>query len=312
MYSLGLVLYEMLAGHAPFAADTDIATAVARLTSPPRPVSLERADVPPAFERVLDRALALDPAERWPTALAFRDAVAPLRSNDTPLTAVVTTVSNPDPTMPVRVQPRAAVPVETGPASTARGANASLARVLIWIVAFAIGAAGGYLGYRELTKSDPVAVVTPAPDPAPLPITAVKDYDPEGDRGENPNQVNAAIDNNTATFWSTESYRQRDVGGLKRGVGLVVDLGTTPTVTAVRVQSPDAGWSAEVYSANAVPASLAGWGAPIARGSDLGSDYTFQAQPVRRARYVLLWITNLPPQQPFRLRIAEVTVIGTT
>ena len=311
VYSLGLVLYEMLAGHAPFAADTDIATAVARLTSPPRPVSLERTDVPPAFEQVLDRALALDPADRWPSALAFRDAMAPLRSNDTPLTAVVTTVSSPDPTMPVRVQPRAAVPVETEPARSARGANTSLARVLIWIIVFAVGAAGGYLGYRELTKSDPVAVVTPAPKPAPLPIVAVKDYDPEGDRGENPSQVNAAIDKNTATFWSTESYRQRDVGGLKRGVGLVLDLGTTPTVTAVRVQTPDAGWSAEVYNADGVPATLAGWGAPVARGTDLGSDATFQAAPARRARYVLLWITNLPPQQPFRLRVAEVTVIGT-
>jgi len=41
IYSLGLVLYEMLCGKAPFEADTDIATAVARLTAPPRPISLE-------------------------------------------------------------------------------------------------------------------------------------------------------------------------------------------------------------------------------------------------------------------------------
>src|SRR6478752_840519 len=70
IYSLGLVLYEMLCGKAPFEADTDIATAVARLTAPPRPISLECPAVSPALEHVIDRALTKDPADRWPSALA--------------------------------------------------------------------------------------------------------------------------------------------------------------------------------------------------------------------------------------------------
>ncbi|MGZ7018613.1 MAG: serine/threonine-protein kinase, partial [Acidimicrobiia bacterium] len=52
LYSLGLVLYEMLCGKAPFEADTDIATAVARLTTPPRSIRLECPAVPPGLERV--------------------------------------------------------------------------------------------------------------------------------------------------------------------------------------------------------------------------------------------------------------------
>src|SRR3954447_22773236 len=84
IYSLGLVLYEMLCGKAPFEADTDIATAVARLTTPPRPIRLECPSVPAALEQVIDRALTKDPADRWPSALAFRDAVAPFRDDHTP------------------------------------------------------------------------------------------------------------------------------------------------------------------------------------------------------------------------------------
>ena len=84
IYSLGLVLYEMLCGKAPFEADTDIATAVARLTTPPRPITLECPAVPPGLEKVIDRALTKDPDDRWPSALAFRDAVAPFRTDATP------------------------------------------------------------------------------------------------------------------------------------------------------------------------------------------------------------------------------------
>src|SRR6185437_5677037 len=72
---------------APFEADTDIATAVARLTTPPRPIRLECPSVPAALEQVIDKALTKDPADRWPSALAFRDAVAPFRDDHTPAPA---------------------------------------------------------------------------------------------------------------------------------------------------------------------------------------------------------------------------------
>ena len=312
IYSLGLVLYEMLCGRAPFEADTDIATAVARLTAPPRPIRLECPDVPIGLERVIDRALTKDPADRWPTALSFRDALAPFRTDATPSRA---SPGRADPTMPVRLPPRRSsgpAPAAVAAATKAHRSAFTPARLALWAAVFAIGVSAGYLGYRAV-DDQPVSNAAPPPTPVvggPLTIVGARDYDPEGDGRENPQQVSAVWDNNVATVWSTEQYKQRDVGGLKTGVGLVIDLGAPKKVERVEVVSPDSGWSAQVYTNDVVPPTLAGWGPARFNGQGLGSDAVLVLQPPAQARYVLLWITNLPPSQPFRLRVAEVRVIG--
>ncbi|MCB0962861.1 MAG: serine/threonine protein kinase, partial [Acidimicrobiales bacterium] len=61
LYALGVVLYEALAGQPPFAADTDAATALARLQHDPAPLRSHRAEVPPAVEAVVLQALARRP-----------------------------------------------------------------------------------------------------------------------------------------------------------------------------------------------------------------------------------------------------------
>jgi eukaryotic-like serine/threonine-protein kinase len=310
LYSLGLVLYEMLCGRAPFEADTDIATAVARLTSPPAPITLECPAVPMALEVVIDRALAKDPDDRWPSALSFRDALARFRTDPTPGRA--------DLTAPVRLPRRApaAVPVAaattTSAAARSGGRAMTSSRVALWVVVFAIGVFAGYLGYRAIDDQAVSNAAPPAPVAGPLPIVSVRDYDPEGDNAENSREVEAIRDGNPATTWSTELYKDRDVGGLKSGVGLVMDLGTPKTVNQVEVTSPDSGWSAQVYASDDVPATLAGWGPARFDGQELGTNAVLALTPPAKARNVLLWITNLPPQRPYRLRVAEVRVIGTS
>jgi serine/threonine-protein kinase len=330
VYSLGLVLYEMLCGKAPFAADTDIATAVARLTTPAPSVVACRPDLPPALAHVVERALARDPGDRWPSAAALRDALTPFcgeaGSFDSAITALIvetptTTTARPvaDTTRPVRVPPRP--PARTRPErraeqsrSTPTGGS-SLARVVIWVVAFAVGATAGYLGYRAFDDSSPgrANAAQPKISAAALPVVGVQDYDPEGtgSRGENPESVGAVIDGNGVTVWSTEDYQQRDVGGLKSGVGVVLDLGAPKQLDSVQVDTRESGWDAEVYAADTVPATLAGWGAPVASATGLGREATLGLTAPARAQRVLLWITNLPPGgPPFRLEVAEVRVIG--
>jgi hypothetical protein len=79
----------------------------------------------------------------------------------------------------------------------------------------------------------------------------------------------------------------------------------------VEVTSPDEEWSASIYTSDTVPEDLAGWGAPKSVGQDVGPQAVFALDPPSRARNVLLWITNLPPESPYRLQVAEVRVIGT-
>jgi tetratricopeptide (TPR) repeat protein len=77
VYSLGCVLFEMLAGHPPFPGEDVQAILRRHLTAPPPSVRARRADVPPHIERAIAHALAKTPDERTPTADDFVHAIAP-------------------------------------------------------------------------------------------------------------------------------------------------------------------------------------------------------------------------------------------
>jgi serine/threonine-protein kinase len=75
IYALGCVLYEMLAGEPPYTGPTSQAIMARRLTEPVRSLHTVRETVPDELERAVVRALARVPADRFPSALAFRDAL---------------------------------------------------------------------------------------------------------------------------------------------------------------------------------------------------------------------------------------------
>jgi serine/threonine-protein kinase len=75
VYSLGCVAFHCLAGHAPYLRDTEFAVLQAHLLDPPPVLSGVRADVPIAWDGVVARALAKNPADRYSTAGALAAAL---------------------------------------------------------------------------------------------------------------------------------------------------------------------------------------------------------------------------------------------
>ncbi|MDY7041831.1 MAG: protein kinase, partial [Chloroflexota bacterium] len=68
VYSLGVILYEMLTGHAPYEADSPLSVMVQHITKPLPSPRVVNPDIPPAVERVILKALVKDPAYRYASA----------------------------------------------------------------------------------------------------------------------------------------------------------------------------------------------------------------------------------------------------
>ena len=71
VYSLGVVLYELLTGDVPFPGENFVAVAMQHINDPPPSVRAKRPDVPPRVDAAVQRAMAKDPADRFPTMADF-------------------------------------------------------------------------------------------------------------------------------------------------------------------------------------------------------------------------------------------------
>ncbi len=74
VYSLGIVLFEMLTGHVPFEAETPLAVLFKQIQEPPPPLSIVRPDLPYQLEAVLLKALTKNPADRFASITNFHEA----------------------------------------------------------------------------------------------------------------------------------------------------------------------------------------------------------------------------------------------
>jgi tRNA A-37 threonylcarbamoyl transferase component Bud32 len=282
VYSLGVVLYEMLTGDVPFQAETQVGVAMKHVNEPMPDVQVKRREVSAVVASVVDRATTKDPRDRYSTvAEMVRDLeqtleVEAARRGGTSgeATSVLDSVPNARRRLPRRRRPWLGI---------------GMGIIGIALIAAAVifgdkvhlgggGSDGGGGGSVEIR----------------LPTNAASEFDPEADGQETGTQRLAIDSNPSGTAWTTEHYDTQDFGGLKDGVGLAIDAGDTVTAKSIEIRSPTPGWDAEIYESDgSPPEDLSGWGQPVATVSDGGGNETVNL-PAKPAQSFLIWITKPP------------------
>lgn len=193
-----------------------------------------------------------------------------------------------------------------------------LAMVVAVVVSVVVAAVAAYqLGLRppaddsaDDTTSETSTPATPAAPTAYTGITG-QDFDPQGtDGGEYPELVPNVLDGDPATAWRTSTYLQNfGPGGLKSGVGLILDLGTAKGVRQVRVTTSGGATSLAAYVTTEPPTAIAGL-TPVGTASGDG-ELTIDLDEAVSGRYVTVWLTVLPAVEGgFRGEITDVQVLG--
>ena len=281
VYGLGVVLYEMLCGRAPFVGDNDMAVVYQHAhADATRPRQL-RPDIPRRLEAVILKAMAKAPEQRYATAGDMRRALLAVRldHDDGDDEDITTTLYVRDAPSFSQTERSWLVPV-----------------VLIVVLAVVLGTVG-YLFSRSHTGRDLLGNSgAAAPLSQPVRITDVRAFDPQGDGHEHDADLPKIVDGDPATAWSTEHY---DRGGLrgagKQGVGVVLVLHGVPRLGHLQLASPSQQWTASIYVANSASPDLPGWGKPVVSHTVNGTT-SFDLRN-HSAGAVLVWITDLGTNQ---------------
>ena len=272
IYSLGILLYECLTGVLPFRGEGFVAVAMKQCSEPLPDPRLAAPAVPEWLAACTIRAAAKDPAARYPDAARMEAA---LESRD-PGTAVMPVLTMPD---------------GEGDEDTARRRRPRRRR-LVWAVFLLVLllSGGGVAALVLVSGGD--APPAQAAVSVPLTISAVRDYDPQGnDKVENPGERGFAVDNDPTTAWYTENYRDSSkFGGLKTGVGLIVRLTAPAVATEMIVTSPTPGATFEVQGP-----LTAGSREVLAHGTLSGPDQVIPLTSSAASAVYVLWITSLVP-----------------
>lgn len=192
----------------------------------------------------------------------------------------------------------------------AMGISAALLLLVAMIVAFNLGRGRTPLGAEPDPTPSRSTSSQAASSVRQLTGLTASDLDPFGS-DEHPDEVSNAVDGDPASTWPTDTYEQQfGPGGLKPGVGLVLDLGEEATVHSADLTFVGSPTTVRMFVTDAAPTGAPA-GDPAAEVEATGDAATLEPDEPVSGRYVLLWITSLPEVTGgYRAELAEVVVRG--
>ena len=269
VYSLGVVLWELLTGRVPFEGDSFVAVALRHVNEPAPDIRSVRVDIPPRLAAAVDTALQKDPARRFPTMRAFAEelrACLPGVGSEGVTQVIPAAVRRP----PRTRAPRRRWPLGYLALAVLVGAAALTAALLL---------GGG--------KSGSAAGSTP------VHLSGVTSYDPVGQEQQIFGYTAPrATDGDPATAWVTQTYGTQQFGGLKNGLGLVLSSPGSVALKSITVTTTTPGFTAEIEVGN----SQSGGFVVDSSSRTFGDKVTFTLNG-KSGTYWLVWITELGPSR---------------
>jgi eukaryotic-like serine/threonine-protein kinase len=269
VYSLGVVLYELLTGTVPFKGETFVAIALRHVNEPPPRILELRPDVPPRVATAVERAMAKSPDDRFQSMDELVSELEASLAELDPVSEEATMISRRPVIPPKRAK-------ERPPPHKRRGYLWPIAAVLA-VFAVAGLAAYGTIAFRD--GGSPSAATTP------IRLAAIRDRDPFGDdNSEHPEDVTKATDGQFETYWTTQRYLSFD----KPGVGIILDAHREVEPETLTIRTDTEGYTAHIRAGD----SESGPFHRVSPDLEVTNGLAFDLVKAK-ARYFVIWITDI-------------------